>query len=196
MLAALLYVAAGSTENNSDCVSFLSTLWQSPNASSSYIIPAIVQLNTSEGQTSRILNDTTHYWEIVDSVAETTGTWTQIDRDVFLDTQYSNSNIPPYQAGCAITFFLPDSKQYKHSADGNCSSVIGSECVNSIETNINSLAESTAGSKEMSLDEACASLARSLSTLPRSCPKAPGFSLRSWAGKRSLHFLKDVKIAY
>ena len=190
-LAAVLYSNLIFAQNNSSCYgSDDIDAWRSPNASSSYIIPAVIQSNSSEGQTTRASNDSTHYWDVTDNVVQTTDPWTvspstEILHGLFLDTQYSNAPIEASQAGCAFIFTLPKSKQDKHSADGNCSTLISNDCVEAITTNSSNLAVSIAGSKDMSMNKACDALAQSLFHLPDSCPKGTteGLSVRSWQSK-------------
>ena len=195
LVAAVLYSTLISAQNDSFCYnSAVIDAWKSPNASSNYIIPAVIQSNSSEGQMTRVSNDSTHYWAVSDNVVQTTNPWTplhspEILHEVFSDTQYYNAPIESSQAGCVFTFTLPKSKQDKHSANGNCSTLISNDCIEATTSNSDHLAMGIAGSKDMSLDKACDALAQSLFPLPESCPKGTtqGLNLRSRQGKQHVY---------
>ncbi|CAF9911953.1 MAG: hypothetical protein ALECFALPRED_007781 [Alectoria fallacina] len=144
VLAVLLPIAfasaaKASTDETADCEFSNGTLnvYQHPNVSSSYSIPAVV----STGST--VMNSTTKTWQIINSIGNVSDSSNlldpqaeQLSQFIFLDTsstinQTSASSPLPF-AGCSFTFALPSSYIGKISNDGSCGNIFGQSCLNEI----------------------------------------------------------------
>ena len=128
--------AATYTNQTADCQFTNGTLnvYQHPNASSSYSIPAVL----SNG--SRFTNKT---WQIINSIGNVSDASNvvnpqaeQFSHYIILDTSStintSSLSTPVPFAGCAFTFELPSSYIGKTSSDGSCGKFFGQSCLNEI----------------------------------------------------------------
>ena len=128
--------AATPSNETADCKAINGTLniFQQPNASSSYSIPAIVSTS------STVTNSTTKTWQIVNSIAVVPDSSDvgdsqaqQLSQHVFLDTSSTingSSASPLPFAGCSFTFALPSKYIGKTSSDGSCGKIFGQSCLN------------------------------------------------------------------
>ena len=128
--------AATPSNETEDCIAINGTLsvFQQPNASSSYSIPAVVSTS------STVTNSTTKTWQIVNSIGVVPDSSNVVDpqaqqllQQVFLDTSSTingSSASPLPFAGCSFTFELPSSYIGKTSSDGSCGKIFGQSCLN------------------------------------------------------------------
>lgn len=161
--------AATYTNQTADCEFTNGTLnvYQHPNVSSSYSIPAV----TSSGST--VTNKT---WQIIDSIGIISDTSNVVDPKaeqfshyLFLDTSStinaSSLSSPLPFAGCAFTFELPSSYIGKTSSDGSCGKLFGQSCLNEtmqIAQGATAAIPATAGSTE--LIEACKTVSQAVNS--------------------------------
>ncbi len=127
--------AATSANETADCKfnNGILSVYQLPNASSSYSIPAIV----STGST--VTNSTSKTWQIINSIGNISDVdpqAQQLSQYIFLDTSStingsSSSSALPF-SGCSFTFALPSSYIGKTSSDGSCGKIFGQSCLNEI----------------------------------------------------------------
>ena len=127
--------AATSANETADCefTNGILSVYQLPNASSSYSIPAVV----STGST--ITNSTSKTWQIINSIGNISDIdpqAQQLSQYIFLDTSSTingSSSLSPLPfAGCSFTFALPSSYIGKTSSDGSCGKIFGQSCLNEI----------------------------------------------------------------
>ena len=127
--------AANSANETADCESMndILSVYQLPNASSSYSIPAVV----STGST--ITNSTSKTWQIINSIGKISDVdpqAQQLSQYIFLDTSSTVNGSSPSSplpfAGCSFTFALPSSYIGKTSSDGSCGKIFGQSCLNEI----------------------------------------------------------------
>lgn len=122
--------ASAATLSTADCKALNSTpnVYQQPNASMSYSIPAIVSTS------STIMNSTTKTWQIVNSIVVDPQA-RRLSQQIVLDTSStingsSASSFPI--AGCSFTFAVPTSYIGKTSSDGTCGNIFGKSCLDEL----------------------------------------------------------------
>ena len=128
--------AATPTNQTAGCEFSNGTLnvYQHPNASSSYSIPAVVSIG------STIANSTTKTWQILNSIGDVSESTNLVDPQaqqlaqyIFLDTSStinaSSLSSPLPFGGCAFTF---GNHVGKTSSDGSCGNIFGQSCLNEI----------------------------------------------------------------
>ena len=124
--------AATATNEPASC-----EVYQHPNASSSYSIPAVVSVG------STIMYSTTQTWQIINSIGNVSESSNVVDRQaqllsqyIFLDTSStingSSSSSPLPFAGCSFIFGLPSNYIGKTSSDGSCGNIFGQSCLNEL----------------------------------------------------------------
>lgn len=131
--------AATATNETASCGFTNATLnvYQHPNASSSYSIPALVSVG------STIMYSATQTWQIINSIGNVSESSNGVDRQaqqlsqyIFLDTSStingSSSSSPLPFAGCSFTFGLPSNYIGKTSSDGSCGNIFGQSCLNEL----------------------------------------------------------------
>lgn len=131
--------AASSSNETAECEFTNGTLnvYQHPNASSTYSIPAIVSTGSTIG------NSTTETWQILNSIGNISDSFNVVDPQaqqlsqyIFLDTSTtingSSSSSPLPFAGCAFTFGLPSSYIGRTSSDGSCGKIFGQSCLDNL----------------------------------------------------------------
>ncbi len=113
-------------------------VYQHPNASNSYSIPAIVS------NESTIMNSTTETWQITNSIGNVSDLSNVVNPQaetlvqyVFLNTSStinaSSLSSPLPFAGCSFTFGLPSGDPIgKTSTDGSCGKIFGQSCLNDL----------------------------------------------------------------
>ena len=139
IILSLAFVSAATpSDENADCNAVNGTLniYQHPNASSSYSIPAVVSTS------STVTNSTTKTWQIINSIGIVPDSSNVIDpqaqqlsQHIFLDTSSTingSSSSPLPFAGCSFTFALPSSYIGKTSSDGSCGKIFGQSCLNEL----------------------------------------------------------------
>ena len=138
IISAIAFTSTAITTNQTvDCEFTDGTLnvYQHPNASNSYSIPAIVS------NESTIMNSTTQTWQIINSIGNLSSNVNPqaetMAQYVFLDTSStinasSLSSLLPF-AGCSFTFGLPSGDYIDTtSTDGSCAKVFGQSCLNEL----------------------------------------------------------------
>ncbi len=127
--------AAASGNETADCefTNDILSVYQLPNASSSYSIPAVVSIG------STVTNSTSKTWQIINSIGNISDVdpqAQQLSQYIFLDTSStingSSSSSPLPFSGCSFTFALPSSYIGKTSSDGSCGKIFGQSCLNEI----------------------------------------------------------------
>jgi hypothetical protein len=174
-------------------------LYQSPNASNTYTIPAVVQPFASSANTSTapLTSNTTQVWQVKNILGQSENFYSgqkgpQLHSSIYLDTSSDGPMalpVPPLLSTCNFLFTMPTSADGKALDNGDCSSLLSKACVNDIQSTVHELSQSIASSATMSLQQACDSLSQSINTLPESCPKpaASGtFNLIQSQGKHPL----------
>ena len=150
-------------------------IYQHPNASNSYSIPAVVSAG------SMITNSTAKSWQIINSIGQIPNPYDvldpqaqQLSQNVFLDTSstingsWLSSPLP--FAGCSLAF---SSYIGKTSSDGSCGKVFGQSCLDEIIQ----LAQETARSivPAVGLEGLCDSVTHAvnnwITTYSKSCSK-------------------------
>lgn len=174
--------ATASTDETADCGSSNGNLnvFQHPNASSSYSIPAVVS------NASTVMNSTTETWQIINSIGTVSDSPNivepqaqELSQFIFLDTsstinQTSASSPLPF-TGCSFTFALPSSYIGKTSNDGSCGNIFGQSCLNEImqiaQDNTASIPPAVGS---MNLIDACETVSESINnyiTSSKACSK-------------------------
>lgn len=118
--------ASAATPSTANCQDSGLNVYQQPNASMSYSIPAVVSTS------STIMNSTTKTWQIINGIGIIAQ---QLSQLVFLDissTINESSALPPPFTGCLFTFVLPTNYVGKTSSDGNCGKIFGQSCINEL----------------------------------------------------------------
>ena len=196
----LTYAATPTNQTaNCDFTNGILDVYQHPNASSSYSIPAIVSSGSS------IMNSTDQTWQIVDSIGNVSASFNvnpqaeQLSHIIYLDTSStinaSALTSPLPFAGCAFTFELPSSYAGKRSSDGSCGEIFGQSCLNEImqiAQDTTAAIPSTAGSSNPidTCDTVTTTLYNYLTTSPKACSK-DGPAIAVTQGKCLLAFLQS-----
>ena len=171
--------ATNGTAASSNCVSF--NVYKHPNSSDFYPIPAVVQEPgaSSEPSSSMFLvhsNDET--WQIANILSQGGGPSGNNIAEVLENYLYLNissgqnaSTLGSVLSGCSVIFNLPQTDLGQSSDNGDCTSLVGSACVDDITTQVQQLVSGFASNDAIQLQIGCESILQSLATLPNSCPK-------------------------
>ena len=117
--------ASAATPSTADCQDDSINVYQQPNASMSYSIPAVVSTS------STVMNSTTKTWQIIDGIGIDSQAQ-QLSQLIFLDissTINGSSASPPPFSGCSFQFGVPTSYVGRTSIDGSCGKIFGQSCV-------------------------------------------------------------------
>lgn len=180
---AFAFAATSSTDETADCAITNGpfNVYQHPNASSSYSIPAVVST------TSTVMNSTTKTWQIINSIGNVADSSNVVDPQaqqlsqfIFLDTSstinQSSASSPLPFTGCSFTFALPSSYVGKTSTDGSCDNIFGQSCLNEImqiaQDNTAAIPPAV-GSMDLidACDTVCESINNYIATSSKACSK-------------------------
>ena len=180
LFIAFASAATASTDETANCGFSEGTLdvYRSPNASSSYSIPAVVST------ASTVMNSTIKTWQIINSIGTVSDSSNVVEPQaqklsqfIFLDTsstinQTSASYSLPFTS-CSFTFALPSSYVGKTSNDGRCGNIFGQTCLNEImqiaQDNTASVPPAVAS---MNLIDACDTVSESINNYIATSSKA------------------------
>lgn len=125
--------ASAATPSTADCQDYSLNVYQQPNASMSYSIPAVVSTS------STMMNSTTKTWQIINGIGIVPDPSNVVDpqaqllsQQIILDTSSTingSSASPSPLAGCTFTFAIPSSYIGKTSSDGSCGKIFGQSCL-------------------------------------------------------------------
>lgn len=184
LILSLTFVSADSSATNgtassSDCVPF--NVYKHPNASNFYPIPAVVQEPGTSSEPSSntfLLHSNDETWHISNILSQGGGPSGNNIAEVLEDYLYLNissgqnaSTLGSVLSGCSVIFDLPQTDLGQSSGNGDCTSLVGSACVDDITTQVQQLVSGFASNDAIQLQIGCESILQSLATLPNSCPK-------------------------
>lgn len=156
----------------------LANLYQQPNASNAYEIPAIEALTSSAPDLS-LARSPTQKWALTAVLGQSTDIYSAddppiLERAIFLDTsstlKNSSTAVDLGISGCNLVFSLASSRG-QNDDNGDCTSVFDDECVNDIKGQALVQAQSIAagGLGNLTLSEACYQMSLAVTSGPESC---------------------------
>jgi hypothetical protein len=172
--------AMDGTAANSDCAPF--DIYEHPNASNLYPIPAVVQEPGTSSATSSgnfLVHSNDGTWQIANILSQGVDSSGNSTAEVLNNYVYLNmssgqnvSTLGSVLSGCSVFFSLPQTNSSQTSNTKDCTSLVGSACVNDITTQVQQQVSSFAGDDAIRPQSRCDSILHSLATLPNSCPKS------------------------
>ena len=165
----------------------VASLFQHPNASASYPIPAIDAASTPgpDGKLNMTLIESSiDKWRFTNVLGKSTDAYstdnhTVLEQAMYLDTHTSFSNngtasiIDAGLAGCSFFFGLPLSSLGQKD-DGTCTSIFDQKCVDDFKKQADSAAfkaSQNISSGVLAWEDTCKSIADAMSNVPPSCLK-------------------------
>ena len=176
--------AMDGTAATSDCAPF--DIHEHPNASNLYPIPAVVQepgTSSATPSSNFLVHSNDETWQIANILSQGVDSSGNSTAEVLNNYVYLNmssgqnvSTLGSVLSGCSVSFSLPQIDSSQTSNTGDCTSLVGSACVNDITRQVQQQVSSFAGDDAIRLQSRCDSILQSLATLPNSCPKSKGKS--------------------
>ncbi|KAK3168641.1 hypothetical protein OEA41_005089 [Lepraria neglecta] len=171
--------ATNGTAASSNCVPF--NVYKHPNASNFYPIPAVVQepgASSEPSSSTFLVHSNEETWQIANTLSQGGGPSGNNIAELLENYLYLNissgqnaSILGSVLSGCSVIFNLPQTDLGQSSGNGDCTSLVGSACVDDITTQVQQLVSGFASNDAIQLQIGCESILQSLATLPNSCPK-------------------------